>query len=718
MSINMLSRFNDPGKKLREDGRYMKNIFTRLNRFIKNNGVLLMIIMAVTFIGIVVLALAWKFCFSLSSHPFIECCLAAGIIFCIILLIMAHYSVFTKNMELNREKEKLLSMDGKLKSSEMLFRTIFEQLPIGISIGQKENNEPKDNDKPSINPMYEKITGRTKEELETTGWTEITHPDDLPIDLENLKRFKAGEIDGYKMEKRYIRPDGSNIWVKMTISPLHIESLPDYEYLCVVEDISGRKEMEKALYDSERSMSVFINNLLGMAYRCNYDRDWTMQFVSDGCFDLTGYHSESLLHNRDLSFNDLIAPEYRETLWNEWARILALQIPFKSEYEIICADGEKKWVLEMGQGIYGEKGNVEALEGIIIDITENKKKEAQIEYMNYHDYLTGLYNRIYFEEMKIKMNREECLPISVMLWNINGVRLINDAFGYNEGNLVICEVSKILQRCCRPRDILARTGGDEFALLLPNTNTETAREMMEIVSGAVADYNEKNKSKLYEITLSVGHATKDTAAGDLEETSKLADEYLRNRKLLDGNSSHSDIISSVMATMYERSQETEEHAKRLAAFSKGVGEKLNLSQKSLGELQLLAMLHDIGKVGIDDRVLNKPGKLDEAEWAVMKKHPEIGYRIVKSTSELEPIAEYILTHHEHWDGKGYPRGLKGENIPLLSRIIAVVDAYDAMTVDRVYQKAMTKEQALKEIRRNSGTQFNPEVVKIFIEYLS
>jgi diguanylate cyclase (GGDEF)-like protein len=338
--------------------------------------------------------------------------------------------------------------------------------------------------------------------------------------------------------------------------------------------------------------------------------------------------------------------------------------------------------------------------------------------MNYHDYLTGLYNRIYFEEMKIKMNREDCLPISFVLWNINGVRLINDAFGYNEGNLVICEVSKILQSCCRPGDILARTGGDEFALLLPNTNTETAREMMEIVSGAVADYNEKNKSKLYEITLSVGHATKDTAAGDLEETSKLADEYLRNRKLLDGNSSHSDIISSVMATMYERSQETEEHAKRLAAFSKGVGEKLNLSQKSLGELQLLAMLHDIGKVGIDDRVLNKPGKLDKAEWAVMKKHPEIGYRIVKSTSELEPIAEYILTHHEHWDGKGYPRGLKGENIPLLSRIIAVVDAYDAMTVDRVYRKAMTKEQALEEIKRNSGTQFDPEVAKIFIEYLS
>jgi len=170
-----------------------------------------------------------------------------------------------------------------------------------------------------------------------------------------------------------------------------------------------------------------------------------------------------------------------------------------------------------------------------------------------------------------------------------------------------------------------------------------------------------------------------------------------------------------MTTVYEKSQETEQHAERLAELSTRVGRMLNLMEKDLGELQLLGMLHDIGKIGIDDKILNKPGKLTEEEWVIMKRHPEIGYRIARASHKLARIADYILTHHERWDGTGYPKGLKGNDIPLLSRILAVADAYDAMTEDRVYRKAMSKEQALEEIRQNAGTQFDPLISNIFIE---
>jgi HD-GYP domain-containing protein (c-di-GMP phosphodiesterase class II) len=129
------------------------------------------------------------------------------------------------------------------------------------------------------------------------------------------------------------------------------------------------------------------------------------------------------------------------------------------------------------------------------------------------------------------------------------------------------------------------------------------------------------------------------------------------------------------------------------------------------------MLHDIGKIGIDNSILNKPGKLSKNEWEIMKKHSEIGYRIAMSSPELEPIAEYILAHHERWDGNGYPQGLKGEEIPLLSRILAVVDSYDAMTEDRVYRKAMTHQAAIEEIKKNAGTQFDPNIAQIFIDSL-
>lgn len=245
---------------------------------------------------------------------------------------------------------------------------------------------------------------------------------------------------------------------KKTVTPLQL-GLSEYSgaNLCLIEDISERVQAEMALKESERSKAVLLSHMPGMAYRCEYDEEWTMLFVSDGCFEITGYPPESLLHNRVVSYNDLIAPEYRETIRHEWERVLADKRPFRYEYKIIPASGNRKWVLEMGQGIFDEEGNVEALEGIIIDITEQKMREAQIQYMSDHDYMTGLYNRRYFEEVKASMDSVDNLPLSVIVADINGIRLINDAFGLSEGDRVIVEIAYVLKGCCRKEDVLART---------------------------------------------------------------------------------------------------------------------------------------------------------------------------------------------------------------------------------------------------------------------
>jgi len=170
--------------------------------------------------------------------------------------------------------------------------------------------------------------------------------------------------------------------------------------------------------------------------------------------------------------------------------------------------------------------------------------------------------------------------------------------------------------------------------------------------------------------------------------------------------------------MFEKSQETEEHAERMVQLSKLIGHAMALTESQMNELELLSTLHDIGKMGVSAEILSKPGKLSESEWAEIRKHPEIGFRIAQATSELIPIAEYILYHHERWDGKGYPEGLIGEKIPLLSRIIAIVDAFDAMTNDRAYRSAMTRPEAMEEIRKNSGTQFDPDISRVFLEKVS
>lgn len=260
-----------------------------------------------------------------------------------------------------------------------------------------------------------------------------------------------------------------------------------------------------------------------------------------------------------------------------------------------------------------------------------------------------------------------------MVGDINGLKFVNQAFGEDEGDKILVQTAAILKSNLREHDILGRIGGDEFCILMPKT------------------------------------------VENIDDVIKQSEDIMNRHKLLQRKSSQSALVESIKVTMLERSRETEEHGERMVALASRIAMELGLSEMELYELELFATLHDLGKVGIDDRILTKPGRLTPEEWKEMEKHPEIGYRIAVSSPELAPIAELILSHHERWDGTGYPRELKGENIPLLSRILMLADAYDAMTEDRVYRKAMTREDAIAEIRRNSGAQFDPVIVESFMQ---
>lgn len=629
---------------------------------------------------------------------------ASFIAACVLLLMISIYMIYDKNLSLKR-------IGYKLEASEELFRTVFAQAPLGIALVEEYKVLS------MMNPMFGKILERSDEELAETNWVDLTHPDDLEEDKRKFEKFEAKEIDGYTMEKRYIKPDGSAVWVNMVVAGLHLNKEESRHHLCIIQDIQERKLAEEALLESERSKSVLLSNLPGMAYRCDFDHNWTMHFLSDGCYELTGYTPDSLLDNKERSYNDLICLEYRDSVWEGWERVIAAKGAFQYEYEILTSSGSRKWVYELGQGIYNRNGDIEALEGIVIDISEQKEREAQVLYIINHDYMTGLFNRKYFEDEKRNLDLEDSLPLSILVGDINGVRLINDAFGQAEGDRLITETAQILKNCCGDEYLLARTGGDEFGILMPNTNQQKASGMMQKIKQACEEYNLQAMDQVRKINLSLGYATKTSTTESIDDVTKQAEENMYKQKIFERKSYHSAILSSIMATMLAKSQETEHHAQRLSQFGIMIGKKMHLSQKNLDELQLLVMLHDIGKVGIDDSILNKPGKLSDEEWSIMKKHPEIGYRIAMTSPELESIAEFILAHHERWDGTGYPRGTKGEEIPLLSRILSVVDAYDAMTEDRVYRKALSKQEAIAEIENNIGTQFDPTIARIFLELI-
>jgi len=498
------------------------------------------------------------------------------------------------------------------------------------------------------------------------------------------------------------------MYFEIRMAPLGDEILVEFSN-------TTHKVLEKMrLKESDRSKEFFLANLPGMAYRRLYDRDWTMLYVSKGCFQMTGYYPESLIRSRDLSFNDLILPGYRTRIWEEWTEVLEKHDVFRGEYPITKVTGETVWVFEQGQGVYDEKGRVVTIEGLLIDVTASKERQFQIEYLLNHDALTGVYNRLAFSEKRKEYDENNILPVSVITCDIDGLKIINDAFGMATGDVLLKETARILARHLENGDFLARLGGDDFAVLLPNKTAEQAADMIDRIQEDTNEYNQRIDGNAKKIHISFGYATKELPDETIELVQKVAEENMNKQKLLEHKSLHSSIVASIKTTLLEKSQETKEHAERLAFLSRKMGEKMQLSKGDMNDLELFAVLHDIGKVGIKDKILNKPEPLTPEEWVEMRKHTEIGYRIAMSSPELIPIADYILSHHEKWDGTGYPQGLYGKEIPLAARILTVADAYDAMTQDRAYRKALSQEYALSEIEKNAGTQFDPEVVDVFV----
>ena len=417
----------------------------------------------------------------------------------------------------------------------------------------------------------------------------------------------------------------------------------------------------------------------------------------------------------DKSIYDILPESYADKCMNQITNAILDNTSKEYEDLVPFITGEK-WLSSTFNKIVNIKGDVVGVQIVSIDITAKKQVQEKLIHASIHDEFTGLYNRKYFEEAKSTIDNQDVVTYAIIIADVNGLNLINDAFGFAEGDHLLIETVKILQSCCCNKELLARTGGDDFSIFMPAVENEVKNLIQQIKDRCQA-YNQIVENKELCISLSIGYGLTNGNKG-LDEAQKEAINSLNNHKILEGKSHQNSIISSMIASMYEKSQETKDHADRIAFYSQMLGEKIGLSQNDMDQLYLFSMLHDIGKIGIDDSILNKPGTLTNEEWEEMKKHPEIGYRIAMSTIELKSSAKFILTHHERWDGKGYPQGLLGEKIPILSRILAIADAYDAMTEDRVYRKAITSEKALAEINENSGTQFDPQLAKLFIEIIS
>jgi diguanylate cyclase (GGDEF)-like protein/PAS domain S-box-containing protein len=380
---------------------------------------------------------------------------------------------------------------------------------------------------------------------------------------------------------------------------------------------------------------------------------------------------------------------------------------------LISKNGNKRIISSSEAFIKDECANILGEVIVFRDVTEEKKKEEEVRYLGYHDKLTGLYNRAYFEEALNRLDNKTYLPLGIIIGDCNGLKMVNDVFGHEEGDKLLKYIGDIFKTACEDSDIVARVGGDEFAVILPCTSLEKTNN---IISN-IKQMCKIGTSDPIIPSVALGAYVKTNSGEDIKKVYKLAEDRMYNNKLVESKSIRSSLIASLKKTLEERTHETEAHAQRLRELSIKIGKVMGLYDNEIDDLSLLAMLHDIGKIAIPDYILDKPDKLNEDEWKVMKSHCEIGYRIAVASPDLAHIANLILSHHERWDGTGYPQGLKGEEIPLLSRIITVVDSYDAMTSDRPYHSAVASEVALKELQRCSSTQFDPHIVEKFIEVI-
>jgi diguanylate cyclase (GGDEF)-like protein len=391
---------------------------------------------------------------------------------------------------------------------------------------------------------------------------------------------------------------------------------------------------------------------------------------------------------------------------------IALTGEFHSSVSFVETSGEK-YVEEQYSPIFDEEGKVVGVTVFSQDITDRKKYEQSILYLSYRDPLTNLHNRRYYTDELKRLDEPKYYPLSIITADINGLKIMNDAFGHDAGDQLLCTVSDQLIQVFKNESKVARIGGDEFVILLPNTSKEKALNLIEDAKQAIesAKINEMN------ISVSFGLSTK-LSDEDVEDILKLAEDDMYSKKLFEVSSHRNETIRTILNTLHEKNPREEKHSERVSKICLRMGTALKMKSEDIKLLEAISNLHDIGKIAIDDAILNKPGKLDDKEWEQIKKHPEIGYRILATTPEYAEIAQDILSHHERYDGRGYPRGLKGESIPLRARIISIADSYDAMISERPYRKPLTHQEAMEEIKSNLGTQFDPNLGALFITLFS
>lgn len=541
-----------------------------------------------------------------------------------------------------------------------------------------------------VNERFEEILGYHATELEGKSFLSFVQEEDIQKTLEAVCKVKDKNVV-INLTNRFRRKDGSYRYIEwytvLGAGKLAYSS---------GRDVTDRQKREEMLNE----LDIFFNISPDMISISQSDGCYLK--VNRACETLLGYTKEEV---EGKYFSQFVNPEIMTS-----AEIAGKQLDVPNQILNFTdlfhhKDGSYcniEWrVHSEGSYIYS----------IGRDITERIEHEKQIEFSSYHDVLTGLFNRRFLEEEIKRMDTTRGLPISIIMGDINRLKLVNDAFGHEKGDELIVKAAESIKASCRPEDLAARWGGDEFMIFLSKTSASEAEKIMNRILANCAD----KQVNSIPVSIAFGIDTKISASETVSDAMRNAEDAMYKAKTKESERKRKDIINTIAQTLYENNPYEEQHAKRVSALCTKIAQALGLEEEEVKKLSMAGLLHDIGKVGVSVKILEKPSSLTKDEWKEVRQHPEIGYKVVGSSQEMIDIGNAIRAHHERLDGKGYPKGIQSEDIPAAAKIISIADSFDTMTGQNLYRKTITKEEAIAEIRRNEGTQFDPAIAEIFIE---